>query len=145
MLFFNAAALPWDRDYIWPQAKMDGRSVRLEVSHETRDSYKWRYLHSFGNLCILDRRDNRSAGANLPRKKFPDRHEAERCFGIANDVFDRFCKLGLSFDDKITQEFLDALKDAVNARRASLYRQLYETLCLGETSPQTLYYSSRIA
>jgi hypothetical protein len=92
----------------------------------------WRYLHSFGNRRILDRRDNRAAGAKLPSQKFAGRDEAERCFAISHDVFDQFCQLALSPEDKITQEFLDALKNAVNARRSSLYRELYEMLCLDE-------------
>jgi hypothetical protein len=30
-LFFNVSALPWHRDHIWPQAKMDGASTLIEV------------------------------------------------------------------------------------------------------------------
>jgi hypothetical protein len=91
-LFFNVSALPWDKDHIWPQAKMDGRTVRIDTAAwEMRHHYKWLYLHSFGNFRLLDRRDNRSDHDKLPAEKLTNKNNAEEDFAIAGSAFDHFC------------------------------------------------------
>jgi hypothetical protein len=91
-LFFNVSALPWDKDHIWPQAKMDGRTVRIDTAAwEMRHHYQWLYLHSFGNFRLLDRRDNRSDHDKLPAEKLTNKNNAEEDFAIAGSAFDHFC------------------------------------------------------
>lgn len=122
-LFYNVAALPWDKDHIWPQAKMNGRSdVR-----EDRDKCKWSHLSSIGNLCLLDKRDNRGSRDLLPASKYVE--TSPKYLGISDSEFSDFCGLKLE-NDKVTTTFLKEFREVVEKRRAWLYQELYETLLL---------------
>lgn len=127
-LFYNVAALPWDKDHIWPQSRMDKRSVKInEAVLEEVSRHKNRYLHSVGNLCLLDKIENRGFGNKLPGEKY-DKKQLKQ-FAFNKEIHDKFCLLNLD-DNTITSTFLEPLRQVVEARRAWLYRELYETLCL---------------
>jgi hypothetical protein len=129
-LFFNVEALPWDKDHIWPQAKMDLRSGKQLVADRNKfNDYRWRYLHSYGNLRLWDRRDNRGAGDKTPLEKIT-RQDAEK-FAIGNEILENFYKLS-RYEGVISDEFLEDFKAVINARRVSIYREIYQALHFGE-------------
>jgi hypothetical protein len=136
-LFFNVAALPWDKDHIWPQAKMylNNYDIANEADKYKFYRYKDCYLNSFGNFCLLDKRRNRAQHDDFPKDKYKKKH-AEEMFAFTEDDYLCFSGLGLDLDLETNRKFpitlLDDLRDAVNTRRVSLYRSLYESLSFGE-------------
>ena len=92
---------------------------------EDRDKCKRSHLSSIGNLCLLDKRDNRSSHDIHPSSKYAEATQ----LGISDSAYSSFCGLKLE-NDKVTAAFLIEFREVVEKRRAWLYQELYETLCL---------------
>jgi hypothetical protein len=132
-LFFNRSALPWDVDHIWPQAWAK-KSIKSTTNWRIPEFIDY-YLHSLGNLRILDKRDNRGDQAKIPKIKFPDtkltKENFDEYWAIPESVYDDFCKARAGQNYVASNSLLD-LHRAILDRSFMIYAEFYETFNLGD-------------